>query len=208
MKNINHEDIQIKSFKTIFITGLLTLLPSAITISLIFWLFNRVDSIFREPIEKLIGFQIYGIGFIITVILILITGIFATNVLGKKIFKFFEGIMFKVPLVGMIYASIKQVFDGFAHKQKDGFKSTVLVEYPSKGIYTLGFLTSKSPSFVDETTGKACFSVFVPTTPNPTSGMLVMMDRDDITYLDIPIEEAIKLIVSAGIVFKKEKQQE
>lgn len=190
--------------KRVFITGIFTILPIAVTISLVFWLFNKVDYIFRVPLEKLLGIHLYGVGIVITLILIFATGIFATDVIGKKIFNGFEKVMHRIPLVGMIYSSVKQVVDAFATKKGESFKSTVLVQYPSKGIYTIGFITTNAPSSINEYTGEESVFVFIPTTPNPTSGMLIAVAKKDIIYLDVSIDNALKIIVSGGIVGYKE----
>ncbi|SHG91212.1 DUF502 domain-containing protein [Tepidibacter thalassicus] len=194
----------LKDIRKVFITGIFTILPIAVTISLVFWLFNKIDSIFRGPLERLLGFPLYGVGIIITFLLIFLTGMITTDLLGKKIFQAFENVMYKIPLVGMIYSSVKQVVDAFAAKKGDGFKNTVLVEYPSKGIYTLGFITTNTPKFINENTGAEGVFVFIPTTPNPTSGMLITVPKDEIIYLDVSIENALKIIVSGGIVSPKE----
>ncbi len=205
-KNFVQDHQKLKEIRNLFISGLFTLLPIAITLSLVFWLFNKVDSIFREPLEKLLGFPLYGMGIIITLLLIFLTGIFATDVLGKSIFQRFEKIIYKIPLAGMIYSSVKQVVDAFATKKEESFKHTVLIQYPSKGIYTLGFLTSSTPNFINKNIKSEGVFVFIPTTPNPTSGMLIAVPKDEVTYLDISIENAIKLIVSGGMVgIKKEE---
>ncbi|OPJ56995.1 DUF502 domain-containing protein [Alkalithermobacter paradoxus] len=201
MKNRkNYENINFTDLRNIFITGTFSILPIAITLSLIFWLFNKIDSIFREPLEKFIGFPLYGIGFVITILLIFITGIFVTDVLGKKIFNFLEEILYKVPLAGVVYSSVKQVTEAFTSKKRENFKHTVIVQYPSKGIYTLGFMTSDVPNFLKCEMNEELAFVFIPTTPNPTSGMLVMVPKEDIIYLDMTVEETLKLIVSGGIV--------
>lgn len=190
--------------KRVFISGIFTILPIAVTISLVFWLFNKVDYIFRVPLEKLLGIHLYGVGIVITLILTFAAGIFATDVIGKRIFNGFEMVMHKIPLVGMIYSSVKQVVDAFASKKGEGFKNTVLVQYPSKGIYTIGFITTNAPDSINEYTGEESVFVFIPTTPNPTSGMLVAVSKKDIVYLDVSIDNALKIIVSGGIVGYKE----
>ncbi|QEK12355.1 DUF502 domain-containing protein [Crassaminicella thermophila] len=195
-----------KTVRRIFITGLLVLIPIVGTISLIAWLFNIVDSIFRVPIEKIIGFRIIGIGFILTISIIFATGIFATNYLGKEIICLIEKTMSRIPLVNTIYLSIKKLIDAFCMKQKGDFKSTVLVQYPSKGIYTIGFITADVPNEVSEKVGENMKSIFVPTTPNPTSGMFIMVSTKDIIPLDISVESAIKLVVSGGILLPERKK--
>ncbi|MCT4585170.1 MAG: DUF502 domain-containing protein [Peptostreptococcaceae bacterium] len=195
-----HINKKTKSIRKIFITGFITILPASVTISLIFWLLNKIDVVFREPLESLIGFPIYGIGFLITVVLIFITGLFAMNVLGKEIFHLFDHFMHKMPLVNIVYASIKQLLEAIRINQKNSFKSAILVQYPKEGIYTIGFVTADAPEFISKKLNKVCISIFIPTTPNPTSGMFVMVPKEDIIYLDLSVEEAIKLVVSGGML--------
>ncbi|WXR61575.1 DUF502 domain-containing protein [Peptostreptococcaceae bacterium AGR-M142] len=195
-----HINKKTKFIRKIFITGFITILPASVTISLIFWLLNKIDIVFREPLERLIGFPIYGIGFLITVILIFLTGIFAMNVLGKEIFRLFDHFMHKMPLVNIVYASIKQLLEAIRINQKNSFKSAILVQYPKEGIYTIGFVTADAPEFISKELNKVCISIFIPTTPNPTSGMFVMVPKEDIIYLDLSVEEAIKLVVSGGML--------
>ncbi|WP_165916166.1 DUF502 domain-containing protein [Marinisporobacter balticus] len=195
-----------KKIRKIFITGLFVLTPIVVTSMLIGWIFNTVDSIFRVPIEKIIGFRIIGIGFILTMIIILGTGVFATNYLGKEFIHFVERALSKIPLVNTIYLSIKQLIDTILMKQRDAFKSTVLVEYPSKGIYTIGFVTSDAHRDISEKVGKRMKSVFIPTTPNPTSGMFIMIPEKDVMPLNITIDAALKLVVSGGILLPEQMQ--
>lgn len=196
----------LKWVKTIFFTGLFSILPVTITISLVFWFFNKIDLIFRYPIEKYFGQRIYGLGFIITILLILITGVFVTNIIGKRIFHWLEKFFFKIPLVGIIYSSVKQIIDSLNFKQKNDFQACVLVKYPSKGIYALGFLTSKNSIFKEDLIDEEMVTVFVPTTPNPTSGMLIIVPKNEIIKVDMSIEDAIKFIVSAGILYQKKEK--
>lgn len=189
-----------KTLRKLFFTGLFILVPIVATLSLIVWLFNIIDSIFRVPIEKIIGFRIIGIGVALTIGIILATGVFATNYLGKEMIHFVEKALSKIPLVNTIYLSIKQLIDTLFMKQREAFKSAVIVQYPSKGIYTIGFITADTPSAISEKIGEKMKSVFIPTTPNPTSGMLVMVPLKDIIPLNIPVEAAIKLVVSGGIL--------
>lgn len=193
-----------KELRKIFITGLLVLIPIVGTLALIFWLLNTIDSIFREPLERIIGFPLIGIGVIITITLTILTGIFATNFFGNRIIGWSDNVMRKIPIVKPIYISIKQMIDTVFTNQRNAFKSVVLVQYPSNGIYTLGFITSDAPTVVKDKTGKNLKSVFIPTTPNPTSGMLVMFPEEDIIYLSLSIESGIKLIVSGGILLPEE----
>lgn len=206
MKDGSQDNLNLKNTRKIFLTGLFTILPVAITLALVIWFFNKVDLIFRLPLEKLAGMHLYGVGFLITIAIIFLSGIFATNVLAKKIFKYFEVLMYKIPLIGIVYQPIKQLVDSIKNTSRGSFQDVVLVEYPSKGIYTIGFITSKTPAFISQKIGEICFSVFIPTTPNPTSGMFVMIPEKEIRHLNISVDDAIKLVVSGGILNVKEKR--
>ncbi|PAB58923.1 DUF502 domain-containing protein [Anaeromicrobium sediminis] len=197
MKN---NKMQIKDARNIFFTGLIVLIPIAATFFTIVWLFNVVDSFFRDPLQKILGFRIVGIGVILTLVIVFWTGLFATNYLGRKIIDFLEKSICKVPLVSMIYSSIKQIINTVFTEKNNNFKSAVAIEYPSKGIYTIGFLTADAPRVITDITNEKMKSIFVPTTPNPTSGMFVMIAEKDIVYLGLSVDAAIKLIVSGGII--------
>lgn len=197
-----------KEIRKTFLTGLLVMIPLIITIYTILWILNKVDSIFRRPIEEVLGFTIYGLGIIITIGIILLAGIIATNYAGHKLFAAAENYFKKIPVVRSIYFPIKQLTETIYGNVNTAFRRVVLVEYPSPGIYTIGFITSEGIEEVEEKTGKTVVCVFIPTTPNPTSGMLVMVPRDDVTVLDMGVEDAIKLVVSGGIAKPVNKELE
>lgn len=196
----------IKYLRNIFITGLFVLVPIFVTLSIVIWLFNRVDAVFREPLERFLGFPLVGIGFILTILIILITGFVSTNLLGKKIILFTENIFKKIPLVNTVYISMKQLTNTLFTSQKNAFKSAVLVEYPSKGIYVIGFITADAPEEINLKVQSPLKSVFIPTTPNPTSGMLVMIPEEKIQFLNLSIEAAVKLIISGGILLPENQK--
>ncbi|MFZ5967057.1 MAG: DUF502 domain-containing protein [Bacillota bacterium] len=186
--------------KKVFITGLFVLIPITATISIMFWLFNSIDSIFREPLESWFDLPLVGVGFILTVLLIFTAGIVASNYLGKKLIEITESTIKKIPIFNTVYVSIKQVMDTIFSDQKKAFKSVVFVRYPSKDIYAIGFITADAPNEMEVKIGRRMKSIFIPTTPNPTSGMLVMIPEEDIIHADLSVEAAVKLIVSGGII--------
>jgi len=198
----------VRDVRKIFLTGLLVLIPIVGTISLIIWLFNMIDSIFRVPIENILGFRIIGIGVVLTVLIVFWTGVIATNYLGKKMIYLVDKMICKIPMVSIIYSSIKQVIDTIFMKKKDDFKSAVVVQYPSKGIYTIGFVTADAPDEICQITGKKMKSIFIPTTPNPTSGMFVMIPEKDIMILNISVETAVKLVISGGLLHLENKNEQ
>ena len=184
------------------------MIPLIITIYTILWIFNKVDSIFRTPIEEVLGFTVYGLGIIITIGIILLAGIIATNYAGHKLFGATEYVFKKIPLVRSIYFPIKQFTETIYGSANTAFRRVVLVEYPSPGIYAIGFITSESIKEVENKINKAVVCVFIPTTPNPTSGMFVMFPSDNVVALDMGVEDAIKLVVSGGIAKPTNKELE
>lgn len=189
-----------KEIRNTFLTGLLVTLPMALTIALILWILNRVDIIFRQPIEGLIGFRIYGLGLLITLLLVLMAGVIARNYTGYKMITFTEILVKRIPLVRTLYFSIKQLTETIYGSKHTAFRKAVLVQYPSKGIYSIGFYTSQGFEEINALLGEGIVGLFIPTTPNPTSGMFVLVSKEDILPLDISVEDAIKLVVSGGIV--------
>ncbi|WP_026476306.1 DUF502 domain-containing protein [Alkaliphilus transvaalensis] len=195
-----------KEIRKTFLTGLLMILPMALTTILILWLFNRVDLVFRQPIEDWLGFRIYGLGVLITILLILSVGLVARNYSGLKMITFTELILEKIPLVRTVYFSIKQLTETIYGSKHTAFRNAVLVEYPTKGLYTIAFITSDGTEEVVRKTGEDLVGLFIPTTPNPTSGMFIMVPRNNTIPLEMSVEDAIKLVVSGGIVKPGQKK--
>lgn len=162
--------------------------------------FTFFDNLLGNFIENLIGKSLPGIGIIISIFVILITGFIVTNVLGAKVFDFGERLLKKIPIVPKIYFGTKQIIDAFSLQGKQVFNRVALVEYPRKGSYAVGFVTGECKGEVQDKTREKLINVFIPTTPNPTSGMLILVPDDEIVYLDMSIEDGLKLIVSAGVV--------
>lgn len=196
----------LKKVRRILITGILVLIPITITISIIWWVVFKVDSFFATPVRAVTGKSYVGLGIIMTLAIVFIIGLLATNYFGEKIIKSFEKAISKVPIVNMIYASIKQIQDSIVFKKgQKAFKRTVAIQYPTKGIRCLGFVTAEAPAEVQRFIGQKATCVFIPTTPNPTSGMLVIVPECDLEYLDMPVDAAVKIIVSGGILKENNK---
>jgi len=187
------------------IAGLLVWLPLAATvviIKLLIDLLNKAILLFPpewQP-ETLFGISIPGFGIIIGVLILILTGVFAANLFGRKLVGFWEAILGRIPLVRTIYSSVKQVLETLFSSNSESFRRVVLIEYPRKGIWSLGFQTNEALSAARESSGKELVSVFVPTTPNPTSGFIIMLPAEDITQLDISVEDGFKFIISMGVI--------
>jgi uncharacterized membrane protein len=190
--------------KRYFITGFLIILPVFMTIYFIWAIVLFVDTTWGRLINvyllKYFGFQIPGLGFVIAIATIFLVGFITTNIFGRRLFHFFENLFIRFPIIGQIYGPAKQIVNSFVSKEKPAFRKVVLVEYPSKGIWSIGFLTNESFSDANNKAGEDLLHVFIATTPSPLTGFLVLIPRKDVKVLDIPVEAGIKLIVSGGIV--------
>lgn len=194
-----------------FIAGILVVLPLTITYLLLKFLFQKVDAIFQPMLINLLDHlpfagkhitYIPGLGISATIILILAVGIVAKNVVGKELVILMDAILGRIPLVRSIYISSKQFLEtiSLANSGQGEYNKVVLVEYPRKGLYSLGFVTCDSTGEPQLVTKENVVNVFIPTTPNPTSGMLIMVPRGDLIPLSMTVEDGLKLVVSAGIV--------
>ncbi len=191
--------------RNIFITGLLVTLPIMITFFFIRVLFRMIDSLLGPTVNELLStmglhFIIPGIGFILTLFIIFSIGLASKNVIGRKILKRFEKFLDGIPMVKSIYSGAKQVIHTISTAKKAAFSRVVLIQFPRKGIYSIGFITSEAQGEVQYVTKENVINVFIPTVPNPTTGFFLMIPREDIIPLNMSIEDGIKLIISGGIV--------
>ena len=194
----------------IFIAGILAILPLTITYLLLSFLFRKVDAIFQPLIIRLLQELSYsrqvtyipGLGIVATILLVFLVGLFVTNIVGAKLVELMDIVLSRIPLVRNIYVASKQFFEtlSVAGANHSEMNKVVLVEYPRKGVYSLGFVTCESTGEPQQVTREDVVNVFIPTTPNPTSGMLIMAPRSDLIPLSMSVEEGLKLVVSAGIV--------
>lgn len=196
----------LKKVRNYLITGLIILLPLIVTVYVITAIFNAVDGVLRPVVEFIIGRSVYGLGFVLTIGFILGVGAIGTNVLGKKVIEYGEGILTKIPLVRNIYLTVQQIINALFLKNKTAFRKVVIVEYPRKGLYQVGFLTGEGVGEVQTKTSEEVINVFIPTTPNPTSGMLILVPESDVTYLEMTVEEGLKFIISGGTVVPAKKE--
>ena len=183
-----------------FITGVVVLIPIGFTLYLSKVLISISSNIIPENINpnNYLPFAIPGIEIIISVILITIVGGLSLSFLGKRILKLIDDLFKRIPVLRTIYSAIVQMTETFSNKDDNDKKSVVLVEYPRKGVWAVGFATKENRGEMAQKTNQKLINVFVPTTPNPTSGFLLMFPIDDVIYLNMTFEEASKFIVSAG----------
>ncbi len=206
-----------RRLRTYFFTGLLVLVPLALTGYIIWNLFLAIDGILNGFVNRFIvdqfGFalgqkEIPGIGFFTLVVIILLTGAIATNYLGRKVVSFGDSIVQRIPLINRIYSAIKQISQAFFSSQREVFEKAILFEYPRPGIYSIGFYTQDTRGPVQDVLPEDVVSVFLPTTPNPTSGFLLFVPKTQVMELDLTIEEALKLVISGGAVVPNKQKDE
>ena len=182
-----------------FIAGVVVLIPIGITVYLTLFLVSISSKILPKEINpnNYLPYEIPGLEIFISLILITFIGWLSLSFIGKKLLDIFENVLKKIPILRTIYSAIGQMTDTFT-KKNENKKNVVLVEYPRKGSWAVGFATKENSGEITRKTNKKLINVFVPTTPNPTSGFLLMFPKDEIIYLDLTFEEASKFIVSAG----------
>ena len=188
------------------LTGIVVTAPITITIYLTYVFLTFIDGYVTKiiPREWYEGFYgetaIPGLGLIIAVLFFVIVGWFATNILGRWIIRIYEYVLDRVPVIRTVYGAVKQIFETITASQSSAFREAVMLEYPRKGVWSIGFVTGRTEGEVQDNTQEETINVFVPTTPNPTSGYLLFVPKKELKYLDMTVEEAVKLVVSAGII--------
>ena len=191
-----------RAFKKYLITGLLIWVPMVITIWVLGLVVNTLESVvpvFLSP-QALFGFDIPGFRVLVVLLVLLATGIFAANFLGRGILNWSEKLLGRIPLVRSIYHSVKQVSDTLLAPNGQAFRQAVLVQYPRQGSWTIALLTGAPNGEVAEHLQTEHVSVYIPTTPNPTSGFFLMLPRDEVISLNMSVDAALKYIVSMGVV--------
>lgn len=179
-----------------FLAGLLIVVPLAATVLILKWLFQSIDGILAPAVDAIFGRHIPGIGFGAIMVMIYLAGVAARNMFGWKAIQRGESLLEEVPMIREIYSTVKQVLESVMLPHEGAFKEVVLVEFPRAGMRTIGFVTNR----VRDSSGKDLVNVYIPTTPNPTSGYLEIVPEDEVFHVDMPIDQAIKMVVSGGTV--------
>ena len=190
----------IARLRNYFITGVVVLIPIGFTLYLSKILIGLSSKLIPENINpnSYLPYSIPGIEIIISVIFITVVGGLSLSFLGKRILKLIDDLFKRIPVLRTIYSAILQMTETFSNKDSNDKKSVVLIEYPRKGVWAVGFATKENKGEMAKKTNQRLINVFIPTTPNPTSGFLIMFPIEDVIYLDMTFEEASKFIVSAG----------
>ena len=194
-----------KRLRRILVKGLLIWVPLGVTILVFKLLIELMDRtlLLLPPAyrpDALFGFHVPGVGILLTFLVLLTTGVLVGNFVGRKILEGWESLLSRVPLIRSVYSAVKQVAETVLSESDNSFKKVMLVEYPRKGLYSICFQTSQALGEITERAGRDLTCVFVPTTPNPTSGFIIMVPTEDLIELDMEVDEALKMVVSLGVV--------
>jgi len=199
--------------KGYFFTGLLVLVPIALTAVVVRWIVNVMDRLLLEVLppawhpDQLFGFYVPGLGLVATLLLILLVGLLAANIFGRSLVNLSERMVDRIPVVKGIYALFKQVSDTVLNRDRGAFRKVVLIEYPRRGLWSVAFVTGVTEGEIQEITPKRLVNVFVPTTPNPTSGFYILVPEEEMVPLSMTVEEAFKLIISGGMVTPPDRRK-
>ncbi|MDR1423333.1 MAG: DUF502 domain-containing protein [Azoarcus sp.] len=200
--------------KKYFITGLLIWIPLAITVTVLTWIIRTLDGwvmpLLPEHLQPhtVLGFDIPGLGVVLFVFILFATGVIGANVLGQRLVRGWEALLARIPVVKSIYSSVKQVSDTLFSSSGQAFRKALLVQYPRQGAWTIAFLTGTPGGDVVQYLQGEYVSVYVPTTPNPTSGFFLMLPAADVIELDMSVDEALKYIISMGVVAPPTREPE
>jgi uncharacterized membrane protein len=203
----------LKSLRRYLVAGIIIWVPLIVTVLVIRFLVNLMDrSLVLVPPafrpDTLLGFHIPGLGVLLTIAVLLVTGILGANLFGRRLVGLWEGVLSRIPLVRSIYTGAKQVAETVLSDGSTSFKRVMLVEYPRKGVWSMCFQTSTDLNEIQEKTADEVICVFVPTTPNPTSGFILFVPRSDLIELEMSVDEGLKMIISLGVVVPRRRNAE
>lgn len=203
-----------------FISGLLAIIPVGATFYILWFLYHLIDGVvgketpFGTMVEKALGTWIPGMGIYMTVILVLLVGLVTRNFFGRTLHYYLERIFFSLPGVRKMYSTLKQFTNALLNRDTSSFQKVVMFEYPKEGINVIGLVTNEELGRLQDETGEECLLVYAPTAPNPLSGMMLIIPERKVTYLDIPVEDALSMVLSSGSVLpeslrevKKDKEE-
>jgi uncharacterized membrane protein len=202
-----------KSLRRYLVTGVIIWVPIVVTVLVVRFLLRLMDRTLvvippaYQP-EVLLGFKIPGLGLLLSLTILFLTGLLAANLFGRKLVSFSESILARIPLVRSIYSSAKQVAETVLSDGDTSFKRVMLVQYPRKGVWSLCFQTATDLEEIQSRTDSEVVCVFIPTTPNPTSGFILFVPREDLVNLDMSVDEGLRMIISLGVVVPRWRRPE
>ncbi|WP_169569116.1 DUF502 domain-containing protein [Sneathiella limimaris] len=196
--------------RTYFLTGIVITAPIGITVYLTYVFVDFVDANVTPLIparynpETYLPFSVPGLGLFVAVLVLILIGFFTANFLGRSLLHFGERIVSRMPVIRTIYTALKQIIETVLAQSSTSFRDVVLIEYPRKGLWAIAFVTSEAEGEIADLDDEAMISVFLPTTPNPTSGFLLFVPKKDLKFLHMSVEEGVKLVISAGMIWPEE----
>lgn len=191
--------------RTWLIAGLLVVMPLSVTVIILLALFRFLDNLLGPSFTLMLGTEVPGLGIMAGVVLILVVGAMASNIVGRRVVEGFDWLMMRIPFARTIYSATKQLSDVLFQANRMALKQAVLIEWPRKGLYTVGFVTGEIHGQIEDIAGDRVINVFIMTTPNPTTGFLCLVPASQVILLDMSIEDALKLVVSGGLVAPPER---
>ncbi len=189
-----------KTLRRYFITGIMVIVPIWVTVLIVRWIINLINNTFNflpVVLQPKTYVQFFGIGLVIALLIILLVGLLGSNYIGKRFLRLGESLLAKIPVIKTVYQGVKYLTTGIVGDKKI-FSRVVLLEFPIKGLSFIGFVTGEAEDLIPSSSGKKMLKVFIPTTPNPTTGFFCIAAEDQVQSLDISVEEAFRLIISAG----------
>ena len=196
----------LRRLRATFVSGLLAIIPVGLTVYVLWFLYHLIDGLvgrntpFGVMVQKALGIWIPGMGIYMTLILILLVGVVTRNFLGKTLHYYFERIFFTIPGVRKMYSTLKQFTNALLSRDTSSFQQVVMFEYPKDGINIIGLVTNEELGRLQNEMGEECLLVYAPTAPNPLSGMMLIVPKNKVTYLDIPVDDALSMVLSSGSV--------
>lgn len=196
----------LRALRKNFLAGLLVAVPIGIVILLLAWFFTTIDGLLQPIIKAIFGKEIIGLGFIVSLVLIYLAGVLASNIVGRRIIHFGESILARVPVLKQLYSGSKLVIAGLSGTglDKAAFREVVLVEFPRQGMKTIAFITNE----IKDKSGKKLLTIYIPTAPVPTSGYFEIVSEDMVIRTDIPVDEAMQMVISSGMISPAELDTE
>ncbi|MFW6131685.1 MAG: DUF502 domain-containing protein [Candidatus Aminicenantaceae bacterium] len=185
--------------RNIFIAGLIIIGPLGFTVIVLKWMFNFFDGFLKPYLKEYISWYFPGMGILFTIIAVYIIGLLASNLIGKKIIKLIEKLLFRLPIVKVVYSTTKGIFQAFSVQGKGSFKKVIFFQYPRKGLWTLALVTGSTTG----ANGEEYYSIFFPSTPNPTTGYLLFVNKNEAIESHLSIEEGMKILLSGGMVLPR-----
>jgi uncharacterized membrane protein len=183
-----------------FIVGLVVIAPVGLTLFVLRWVFQTLDSILGNPLRDALGFRVPGLGFLLLAVFVVVVGWIVHRAAGRQLLHWWNEALVRFPLTGRIYNAVSQIVQSVVGERRKLFRRTVLIPYPTEGVWAIAFVTHDDAAVLSQLVGEPCVNVFVPSTPNPTTGFMLIVPRARIIETEISVEEAMKLILSGGAV--------